>query len=138
MPPSLTGVTAAKAKRQVLYVEDNPVNALIIAELLARRPDLVLHLATDGESGVAQARALRPDLVLLDMQLPDINGLEVMRRLQAWPDTARIPCIALSANAMPEDIESALRAGAADYWTKPLDFRAFMAALDTLFGRPAG
>jgi len=138
MPPSLTGVTAAKAKRQVLYVEDNPVNALIIAELLARRPDLVLHLAADGESGVAQARALRPDLVLLDMQLPDINGLEVMRRLQVWPETARIPCIALSANAMPEDIESALRAGATDYWTKPLDFRAFMAALDTLFDTPAG
>ena len=133
-----TSVSTSTARRQVLYIEDNPVNAMIIAELLARRTDLVLHLAADGESGVAQARALLPDLVLLDMQLPDIDGLEVMRRLQAQADTARIPCIALSANAMPDDIESALRAGAADYWTKPLDFRAFLAALDTMFGKPAG
>jgi signal transduction histidine kinase/CheY-like chemotaxis protein len=126
----------AKAQRHLLYIEDNPVNAMIIAELLAHRTDLVLHVAPDGHSGVAQARALRPDLVLLDMQLPDINGLEVMRQLQSWPETAHIPCVALSANAMPDDIQRALNAGAADYWTKPLDFRAFTTALDTLLGAP--
>jgi PAS domain S-box-containing protein len=125
---------AAARRGTLLYVEDNPVNALIMEELVARRPDLRLHIAVDGTSGVARAIELRPDLVLLDMQLPDFDGHEVLRRLRADPRTAGIPCIAVSANAMPEDIERALRAGIADYWTKPLDFRAFLAALDALFG----
>ncbi len=124
----------ARGRRGVLYIEDNPVNALIIAELVARRSDLVLHVAPDGASGVTQARSLQPELILLDMQLPDFDGYEVLRRLRAEPQTAAIPCIALSANAMPADIERALRAGVSDYWTKPLDFKAFMTSLDTLFG----
>jgi hypothetical protein len=118
----------------VLYVEDNPVNAMIVAELLARRSDLTLHIATDGLSGVAMALQYKPDLVLLDMQLPDIDGHDVFERLQADCETASIPCIALSANAMPADIDHALRVGFSDYWTKPLDFRAFMASIDALFG----
>ncbi len=129
--------TAPPPKRKVLYIEDNHVNALIIGELMARRSDLALHVAVDGASGVAQARALKPDLVLLDMQLPDFDGYEVLRRLRAERLTAHIPCIALSANAMPEDIERALNAGVSDYWTKPLDFKAFMASLDDLFGKSA-
>jgi PAS domain S-box-containing protein len=120
--------------RTLLYIEDNAVNAMIVQELVARRPGLVLHGAADGETGVALARRLLPDLVLLDMQLPDIDGHEVFRRLRADPLTAALPCIALSANAMPEDIQRALAAGFADYWTKPLDLHAFMASLDTLFG----
>jgi len=123
-------------RRQVLYVEDNPVNALIIGELLARREDITLHIAVDGGCGVARAVELRPDLVLLDMQLPDFDGFEVLRRLRADPRTASIPCVALSANAMPDDIDRALRAGVAHYWTKPLDFQAFLASLDTMFGAP--
>jgi hypothetical protein len=126
-----------RARRQLLYIEDNPVNALIIGELMARRGDLALQVAVDGSSGVSQARALLPDLILLDMQLPDFDGYEVLRRLRAEPRTAAIPCIALSANAMPQDIERALKAGMSDYWTKPLDFKAFMASLDALFGKPA-
>jgi len=118
----------------LLYVEDNPVNALIISELIARRSDLKLHVAEDGLSGVKKAVELRPDLILLDMQLPDIDGHEVLRRLRAQSGTAGIPVIALSANAMPDDIDRALRAGMSDYWTKPLDFRAFMASIDALFG----
>ncbi|MFY9513382.1 MAG: response regulator, partial [Rubrivivax sp.] len=119
---------------RLLYIEDNPVNALIISELISRRPDLRLDIAEDGLSGVAKARELRPDLVLLDMQLPDIDGHEVLRRLRADGGTAAIPVIALSANAMPDDIDRALRAGMSDYWTKPLDFRAFMASIEALFG----
>jgi CheY-like chemotaxis protein/anti-sigma regulatory factor (Ser/Thr protein kinase) len=126
---------AAPRQRTVLYIEDNPVNALIIGELIARRTDLVLLVATDGASGVSQATAQRPDLILLDMQLPDFDGYEVLRRLRLQSQTAAIPCIALSANAMPEDIERALRAGVSDYWTKPLDFKAFMESLDALFGK---
>jgi CheY-like chemotaxis protein len=118
----------------VLYVEDNPVNALIISELIARRSDLMLHIASDGTSGVRQAQALRPDLILLDMQLPDFDGHEVLRRLRADPSTQKIPVIAVSANAMPDDIQRALRAGMQDYWTKPLDFGAFMNSLESMFG----
>jgi PAS domain S-box-containing protein len=124
-----------KRQRRLLYIEDNPVNALIIGELVARRNDLALHVAVDGSSGLAQARSLQPELILLDMQLPDFDGYEVLRRLRADPATASIPCIAVSANAMPEDIGRALAAGMADYWTKPLDFKAFMAALEMLFGK---
>ncbi len=128
------GGPASARRRRVLYVEDNPVNALIVAELMARRNDVELHLAVDGASGVAQAVALVPDLVLLDMQLPDCDGFEVLRRLRADPATAGIPCMALSANAIPEDIQRALRAGIREYWTKPLDFKGFMTGLDRLFG----
>lgn len=122
--------------RQVLYIEDNPVNALIIGELVARRGDLVLHIAVNGASGVQEAQLRQPDLILLDMQLPDFDGYEVLRQLRADPRTGAIPCIALSANAMPQDIERALSAGMSDYWTKPLDFKAFMVALEALFGKP--
>jgi PAS domain S-box-containing protein len=120
---------------RLLYIEDNPVNALIVRELIAQRGNLTLDEADDGASGINRARSAKPDLILLDMQLPDIDGLEVLRRLRADPVTASIPCIALSANAMPEDIQVALGAGFADYWTKPLDFRVFLGALDTLFGK---
>jgi len=87
---------------------------------------------------VAAARAWLPDLILVDMQLPDADGFEVLRRLRADPVTAGIACVALSANAMPEDIARARQAGMADYWTKPLDFKAFLAALDTRLRGPAG
>jgi PAS domain S-box-containing protein len=134
--PTAGAGPATGAARRVLYIEDNPVNAMIIGELLSRRSDLALHVAADGTSGLAQAHALSPALVLLDMQLPDMDGFEVLRRLRQDPATAAIPCIALSANAMPEDIDRAMAAGMNDYWTKPLDFAAFMAALDTMF-KPA-
>jgi CheY-like chemotaxis protein/anti-sigma regulatory factor (Ser/Thr protein kinase) len=127
-------LTPARSGR-LLYIEDNPVNALIVRELIAQRGNLTLDEADDGASGIHSAREHRPDLVLIDMQLPDFDGLEVLRRLRADPSTAAIPCIALSANAMPEDIQRALGAGFADYWTKPLDFRVFLGALDTLFGK---
>jgi len=126
------------ARHCLLYIEDNPVNALIIRELVARRGDIELVVAGDGTSGVAQAAALAPELILLDMQLPDFDGFEVMRRLRANPVNARTPVIALSANAMPEDIRRALASGMSDYWTKPLDFAAFMANLESLFGKPGG
>jgi CheY-like chemotaxis protein len=93
-----------------------------------------MEVAEDGRTGLERALAWAPALILLDMQLPDMDGHEVLRRLRLQPATAAIPCIALSANAMPEDIDRALAAGMSDYWTKPLDFRAFMASLDALFG----
>jgi len=120
--------------RRVLYIEDNAVNLLIVKELVALRPDLSMHTAHCGLAGVEQAATLGPELILVDMQLPDIDGYEVLHRLRASPATAHICCVAVSANAQPEDMQRARRAGFADYWTKPLDFQRFMQGLDAYFG----
>ena len=133
LPPSAAATRPPCAGR-LLYIEDNEVNLLIVRELLNRRSDIEFHAAIDGASGLAAAQARQPALILLDMNLPDMDGHEVLRRLRLDPATAAIRCIALSANAMPEDIGRALEAGFDDYWTKPLDLRAFMASIDRLFG----
>lgn len=120
---------------KLLYIEDNPVNQLVVQELVAQRPLLQLVCEEDGGRGLARARTMQPDLILLDMQLPDFNGYEVLQQLRADALTAAIPCIALSANAMPEDIRRAREAGFTDYWTKPIDFKAFLSGLDARFGK---
>ena len=117
----------------VLYIEDNSVNVLLVEELIRMRPGLTLASAGTGMAGVAQAEALRPDLILIDIQLPDIDGFEVLRRLKQQAATAHIPCVALSANAMPDDIARAKAAGFSDYWTKPIDFASFLVELDRRF-----
>ena len=140
MAPAELPVQAATAppgpgpQASVLYIEDNEVNLLIVEALMRQRPDLRLLSACDGRSGLAIAQAQRPSLILLDMQLPDIDGGQVLQRLRADPATAAIACIALSANAMPEDIQAALAAGFDAYWTKPLDMAAFLRALAQRFG----
>jgi CheY-like chemotaxis protein len=121
----------------VLYIEDNEVNMMIVRELLAQRPDIAFEGAADGASGIERTRALRPALVLVDMQLPDVDGLAVLRRLRADPSTAQVPCVALSANAMPEDVQRARTAGFDDYWTKPIDLSDFLKALDRWVPKPA-
>lgn len=136
-PPPAPAPADAAHGPVLLYIEDNPVNVMIVEELTARWPGLQFHSAPDGSSGLQMAADLSPALVLLDMQLPDLHGLEVMARLRADPRTQRIPCIALSANAMPEDIRHALASGFADYWTKPLDFAVFSQAMDALVQAPA-
>ena len=118
---------------QVLYIEDNEVNVLLVEQLVQSIEGLSIACAPDGTRGIERARALRPDLILLDMQLPDFDGFEVLARLRAHAETARIPCIALSANAMPEDIERAMQVGFTDYWTKPIDLKAFVSNLRELF-----
>ena len=123
--------------RRLLYIEDNAVNVLIVAELVRRRSGIEFDSMPDGASGVARAAQTLPGLVLVDMQLPDIDGLEVLRRLRANEATASLRLVALSANAIPADIQRALQAGFDDYWTKPLDFKVFEAALDQVFGAAA-
>lgn len=119
------------ALRTLLYVEDNPANLLLVEEIVARRPDLHLLLlsATDGRRGVAMARAARPDVILMDVNLPDISGTEAMQILAEDPATAHIPVLALSANAMPRDVEKGLKAGFFRYLTKPIKVNEL---LDTL------
>ncbi len=120
-------------RHQLIYIEDNPVNTLVVQELVATRTHLKLDCAADGISGVELALRLAPALILIDMQLPDIDGFEVLRRLRSHRLTALTPCIAVSANALPEDIARARQMGFSDYWTKPIDFRKFLGGLDALF-----
>ncbi|URI06459.1 ATP-binding protein [Aquincola tertiaricarbonis] len=107
---------------RVLYIEDNPVNATLVEHFFQRHPQVQLSLAETGQQGLALARSLQPDLVLLDMQLPDMTGLQVIARLRADRSTAALRVVALSANAMPQDVDAALRAGVEAYWAKPIDF----------------
>jgi CheY-like chemotaxis protein/PAS domain-containing protein len=116
----------------VLCVEDNPVNLQLVRELMALRPQVRLRTAEDGLSGVRAALADPPDLLLLDLQLPDIDGLEVMRRVRAEASMAGCRIVALSADAMPDHIEAAMAAGFDDYWTKPIQFDSFLAHIDRL------
>ena len=124
---------ASQRHGTILYIEDNQVNVLLVEELVRSVGGLAIVSEPTGAAGVARATAMRPDLVLVDLQLPDFDGYEVLRRLRAEPSMRGIPCVALSANAMREDIERGLAAGFADYWTKPIDFAVFIAALQRLF-----
>lgn len=117
-------------RRTVLYVEDNPANLALVEELLTRRPDLRLISAADGNLGVEYARTYLPDVILMDIHLPGISGIEAMKVLQADPATVHIPVIALSAQALPADIIEAMKAGFFNYITKPIKLNEFMAALD--------
>jgi PAS domain S-box-containing protein len=118
----------------VLYIEDNAVNVMLVQEIVGMRDNVTLHVAVDGRSGIASALALKPRAVLIDLQLPDMDGFAVLRALRADASMEGVAMIALSANAMPEDIEKARRLGFDDYWTKPIDFRKFLAGLDRLAG----
>jgi PAS domain S-box-containing protein len=119
--------------RTVLYVEDNPANLMLVEEIIARRPDIHLLRAMDGHRGIAIARASRPDVILMDINLPGINGIRALEILAADIATAHIPVIAISAKAMPRDIDSGLTAGFFRYLTKPVNVTAFMDALDAAF-----
>jgi PAS domain S-box-containing protein len=114
----------------LLYVEDNPANLALVEELIARRGDLKLLTAIDGHLGIELARAYLPDVILMDINLPGISGYGALKLLRDDPATARIPVLALSANAVPRDIEKGLEAGFFRYLTKPIRVREFMDALD--------
>ncbi|HXJ39057.1 MAG TPA: ATP-binding protein, partial [Bryobacteraceae bacterium] len=116
--------------RTLLYVEDNPANLKLIEQLMARRRDIRLLSAIDGHIGVRLAQAEQPDVILMDINLPGISGIEALRILRDDPTTARIPVVALSANAMPRDIEKGLQAGFFQYLTKPIRVNEFMQTLD--------
>jgi len=113
----------------LLYVEDNPANLLLVEELIARRPDLRLLSAADGRLGIELAREFMPEVILMDINLPGLNGIEAMKILRADPATAHIPIMAISANVIPSDIKKGLDAGFFRYLTKPIVVNEFMDAL---------
>ncbi|HEY5997196.1 MAG TPA: ATP-binding protein, partial [Candidatus Deferrimicrobiaceae bacterium] len=116
-------------EHRLLYVEDNPANMKLVEQIIARHPDIRLLTAMTGYSGIEIARESRPDVILMDINLPDINGFDALDVLRSEPDTARIPVIAISANAMPQDIERGMKAGFFRYITKPIKVDEFMEAM---------
>ncbi len=116
---------------KVLLVEDNEMNRDMLSRRLERRGFAVIT-AMDGEQGVTLAAAERPDLILMDMSLPVLDGWEATRRLKATPDTQAIPVIALTAHAMAGDREQALQAGCDDYDSKPIDFPRLLGKIESL------
>ena len=116
--------------RTVLYVEDNAANLALVEQLIARRSDLRLLTAVNGTLGIALARSDRPDVILMDINLPGISGIEVLKILREDPATAHSLIVALSANAMPRDIQRGLEAGFFRYLTKPIKLNEFMETLD--------
>jgi signal transduction histidine kinase/ActR/RegA family two-component response regulator len=134
--PAGSGSTASAsesdiAPRLLLYVEDNPANLRLVEEIVAFRRDLRLLSAHDGHLGLQLARAHRPDIILMDLNLPGMSGFEVLRQLGADPETADIPVIALTANAMPRDFERGVAAGFHRYLTKPIDIEKFTEAINS-------
>ncbi len=115
--------------RTVLYVEDNAANLMLVEQIIERLPTLRLITATDGYQGIELARAARPDVILMDINLPGIGGVEAMQILRSDPTTAKIPVLALSANAMPHDVERALALGFFRYITKPIKVNDFIQSL---------
>ena len=123
---------------KILYVEDNDDNVYVVKSRLTRAGFTVL-VAVDAEQGLVMAAAERPDLILMDLSLPGLDGWEATRRLKAAPATKDIPVIALSAHAMTGDREKALAAGCDDYDTKPVDFPRLRAKIQALLpAEPAG
>ncbi|MES2013620.1 MAG: PAS domain S-box protein [Pseudomonadota bacterium] len=114
----------------LLYVEDNPANLMLIEDIIARRPDVRLLSAMNARQGVKLARHALPDVILMDINLPGLSGFDALKMLTECPETAHIPVVALSANAMPRDIEKGLEAGFFRYLTKPIKVNEFMDTLD--------
>ena len=123
---------AATSPCDVLYIEDDPVNFTLVERILEFRPTLKLMHARSGGSGVEMATVNHPRLILLDLNLPDMHGSEVLRQLQREPATANVPVVVLSADATPSQIERLLTAGARNYLTKPFDIDPFLAVVDEM------
>ena len=124
---------ANSPKRPVLYVEDSEPNFRLIESILIDRPETDLLWAETGERGFEIATTRKPELILLDLDLPDMHGSELLERLQAQPATADTPVIIISADATPSQIERMLAAGARNYLTKPFEIRRFLFMFDEVF-----
>jgi PAS domain S-box-containing protein len=130
LAPIQARVANGAALRTLLYVEDNRANMQLVEQLIARRPHMRLLSAEDGTRGIALARTHQPEVILMDINLPGISGIQALKILRADPATAHIPVLAISANAMPHDIKRGLEAGFFRYLNKPIKVNEFMEALD--------
>jgi CheY-like chemotaxis protein len=134
-------VPPGSRQQTLLYVEDNPASMIIVEQIITRHPNIRLLTAVNGNSGVEIACASLPDVILMDINLPGINGFEALEVLRSDAATAHIPVIAISANAMPLHVERGLKAGFFRYITKPIKIDEFMDALDAALvvaGQKAG
>ncbi|MFL6536699.1 MAG: response regulator [Chthoniobacterales bacterium] len=120
----------------VLYIEDDEINFMLVERILEYRPALKLKHASTGQAGIEAARNDHPKLILLDLNLPDIHGADVLKLLRSSSITDHIPVVVLSANATPSYIERLLTAGAKNYLTKPFDIDPFLAVVDEFTGEP--
>jgi CheY-like chemotaxis protein len=120
---------------KILYVEDNDDNIFVVHRRLSRWGHTVL-IARDGREGVAMAQSERPDLIVMDLSLPAVDGWTATRILKSSPETRKIPILALTAHAMAGDREKALAAGCDDFATKPVEFEALRGKIDALGPRP--
>jgi PAS domain S-box-containing protein len=125
-------VLQVKRHCKVLYVEDNPTNIRILQQIIERYPQLSLEVAEEAFLGIYKARSILPDVIILDINLPGMDGYEVLSVLSNDPDTASIPVVGLSANAMPYDLERGLKAGFFDYLTKPVDIHRLIGVFNQL------
>lgn len=123
---------SSPATRKVLYIEDNPTNLKLVERLLAQRPEILLISGMTGDIGVTLAFEHRPDLILLDLNLPDLSGEEVLARLQSDQRTSQLPVVVISADAMSDRVTRMLSAGACDYLTKPIDLTRFLQVVDNV------
>jgi CheY-like chemotaxis protein len=128
VPPLPRAVRAGRL--DVLYAEDNEVNAEIVRQVLALRQDMTLRIAPSGTDALAMIRTRMPDVLLVDMNLGDMTGIELVRALRSVPGSGQVALIALSADALPEQIDMALRNGIQEYLTKPVDFRKLLDLLE--------
>ncbi|MDQ7829191.1 MAG: response regulator, partial [Armatimonadota bacterium] len=140
LEPSAVGAArpAGARRARIVYIEDNLSNLKLLQRVLAHRPEVELLPAIQGRLGLDLIREHRPDLVLLDLHLPDMPGDEVLRRLQAQPQTREIPVVVISADATPHQIERLRAMGAQEYLTKPLDVRRLLELLDRALERREG
>jgi len=113
----------------VLYVEDDRINTILMEEVFRLLPDWQLECAEDATQALVLLQTLRPALVLIDMNLPDMNGIELLHRMRADPCLATLPCVMLSADDQPSDVAAALAAGFAEYWVKPIQVPRLAATL---------
>jgi PAS domain S-box-containing protein len=119
-------------RRRVHYVEDNETNVEVMRGILAQRPQVELSVSLTGLDGLANIRTLRPDVILLDMHLPDISGMELLRHLRSESATASIPVVVVSADALQSQVDEALQLGAARYLTKPVNVSDLLSILDDI------
>ena len=128
--PSLIIARTDANEVTLLHIEDNPANRALVARILERRPHISILAADTAEKGIELARTRDPDLIILDINLPGMDGFQALALLRSYPDTQNIPIIALTANAMPSDVKRGLEAGFLQYLTKPVDVKEFLRTID--------